>query len=51
MPFDVETFIAHGLDRLPENDYLPQPRVHPTAMLDDNQYNPCAEASPRSIPS
>jgi enterochelin esterase family protein len=50
MPFDVETFIAHGLDRLPENDYLPKPRVHPTAMLDDNQYNPCAEASSRSIP-
>ena len=50
MPLDVEAFIAHGLDRLPENESLPKPRTSSSAAIDDNQYNPCAEASPRSIP-
>ena len=50
MPLAVETFVAHGLDRLPDKGILPKPRVDPAATMEDNQYNPCAEASPRSIP-
>ena len=50
MPLDIETFVAHGLNRLPDNETVRKPRVNPAATMDDNQYNPCAEASPRSIP-
>ena len=53
---DYETYVAHGLHKLPPRDVNPRPTeekiAEPLVVLGDRQYNPCSEAYPQdSMPT